>query len=239
MPSDQTVVQHRPVANSMRQTLAVTFLFSLLTFQAFAQNDPVFRTEAASAFVWEEDNHSDGVSSSTRDPVTGNAIHKLNHGGIEVSSQAGFEKITMGEAGEFLCFTTTIINNTESDLSIRQGKASADGHAALPLSVVLTKKGLKNKEGKQTWELVRMHCFLNGFLANEDFFSPDPSSKVFTVAPKKALTVSFVTRDPRHYSVVCAMEGCHPKGTLRFSVTVNTTDFVFVWPGRAMVDCGR
>ena len=224
----------------MRCTLAVTSVFLVFTLLTFAQNDPpVFKTEAASAFIWEVDNHSDAISSSTRDPVTGNAIHKLSHGGIEVSSRAGFERIGGGETGEFLNFTTTIINNTESELSVRRGKASADGYVALPLSVVLTKKGLAKKEGKQVWELARMHCFSNGFLASEDFFLPSPSFKVFTVAPKQALTVSFVTRDPRHYSILCSLEGCHPKGTMRFSVTVNTTDFVFIWEGRTMVDCGR
>jgi hypothetical protein len=227
-----------PVRTTMRRTLAVTFVFLGLTFLTFAQNDPpVFKTEAASAFVWEEDNRSDAMSSST-DPVTGNAIHKLNHGGIEVSSRAGFERVGLGKAGEFLSFTTTIINNTESDLSVRQGRASADGYVALPLSGVLTKKGFSKIEGKQVWDLARMHCFSNGFLANENVFSPNPSSKVFTVAPRKALTVSFVTRDPRYYSVLCSVEGCYPKGTIRFSVTVNTTDFVFSWPGRSMVDCG-
>ncbi len=224
----------------MRRTLAVTFAFLLFTFLTFAQDDPpTFKTEAVSAFVWEEDNGSGSMSSSVRDPVTGNAIHKLNHGGIEVSSRAGFESIGSGEAGEFLSFTTTIVNNTEAEISVRQGGASVDGRMALPLSVVRTKKGLSKNERRQVWELASIHCFSNGFLPNEDFFSPDASSKVFTVAPKQALTVSFVTKDPRYYSVLCSVEGCHPKGTIRFSVTVNTTDYVFIWPGRAMVDCGR
>jgi hypothetical protein len=189
--------------------------------------------------VWGEDNRSGVVSSSTRDPVTGNAIHKLNHAGIEVSSRAGFESAGSGQAGELLSFTTTIVNTTESELLVRQGGASVDGHVALPLSVVLTKKGLSKKDRKQVWELPRMHCFSNGFLPNEEFFSPNASSKVFTVTPKRALTVSFVTKDPHYYSVLCSVEGCYPKGTMRFSVTVNTTDFVFTWPGRAMVYCGR
>jgi hypothetical protein len=224
----------------MRRSLAVTFVFLVLTLLTFAQNEPpVFRAEATSALVWEEDNPSDGMSSSTRDPVTGYAIHKLKHGGIEVSSRAGFERIGSGEAGEFLSFTTTIINNTETDLSVRQGRASADGHAALPLSVGRTKKGLGKKNGQQVWELAKMHCFSSGFLANEEFFPAQHLSKVFPVAPKKALTISFVARDPRYSSVLCSMEGCYPKGTMRFSVTVNTTDFVFVWPGRSMVNCGR
>jgi hypothetical protein len=34
------------------------------------------------------------------------------------------------------------------------------------------------------------------------------------------------------------MEGCYPKGSVRFSVVVNETVFVFIWPGRAMISCG-
>jgi len=110
---------------------------------------------------------------------------------------------------------------------------------ALPLSVVLTTKGLGKKERKQVWDLARMHCFSNGFLPNDEFFSPNSSSKIFTVTPKRVLPVSFVTKDPRYYSVLCSVEGCYPKGIIRFSVTVNTTDFVFIWPGRSMVYCGK
>jgi hypothetical protein len=211
-------------------------VFTLLTV---AQNGlPTFKTEATSAFVWGEDKRSGAISSGTQDPATGNAIHKLNHGGIEVSSRAGFESVGFGKAGEFLSFTTTIINNTESDLSVRQGRASVDGHVALPLSVVRTKNGLSKKERKQVSELARMHCFSTGFLPNEKFFSPNASSNAFTVTPKRALTVSFVTKDPRYYSVLCSVEGCYPKGTMRFSVTIDAFDFVFIWPGRTMVDCG-
>ena len=188
--------------------------------------------------MWGEDHRSGAVSSSIQDPVTGNAIHKLSYAGIEVSSRTGYERIGLGEVGELLNFTTTIVNNTESELSVRQGGASVDGHVALPLSVVPTNKGLSKRERKQVWELPRMRCFSSGFLPNQNFFSADASSKIFTVNPKTALTVSFVTKDPRNYSMRCSVEGCFPTGTIRFSVTVNTTDFVFVWPGRAAVYCG-
>jgi hypothetical protein len=222
----------------MRRTLAVT-LFLAFPLLTFAQNDlPTFTAEAASALVWGEDHRSGAVSSSIQDPVTGNAIHKLSYAGIEVSSRTGYERIGLGEVGELLNFTTTIVNNTESELSVRQGGASVDGHVALPLSVVPTNKGLSKRERKQVWELARMRCFSSGFLPNQNFFSADASSKIFTVNPKTALTVSFVTKDPRNYSMRCSVEGCFPTGTIRFSVTVNTTDFVFVWPGRAAVYCG-
>lgn len=233
-------IQHRLVQTSMRFTLAVTLAILALTPLSCAQdNVPTFKAEAVSAFVWGEDNGPGAVSSSVRDPVTGNAIHKLKHGGIEVSSRAGFEKVGSGEAGELLSFTTIIVNNTESELSVRQGGTSVDGRVTMPLPVVLTKKGLSKRERKKVWELTSMNCFSSGFLPNETFLSPNSASKVFAVNPKRALTVSFVTKDPRYYSVLCSADGCYPKGTMRFSVTVDATDFVFVWPGRAMVDCGK
>jgi len=226
--------------NTMGRILAVTLAVLALTSFSFAQDDPpIFKAKAASAFVWEEDDPSGAVSSSIRDPGTGNAIHKLSHGGIEVSSRAGFERISTGEAGELLTFATTIVNNTDLALTVRPGRASFDGHLALPLSIVLSKKGLGKKERAQTWELARMHCFTSGSFPIQYFFSPNSSSPAFIVNPKTALTVSFVTRDPRNYSVRCSLEGCFPKGTMRFSVTVNATDFVFVWSGRDVVYCGR
>jgi hypothetical protein len=224
----------------MPHTFAVALVVLALTFLSDPQSDiPVLRTETASAFVWGEDNNPGTVSSSVRDPLTGNAIHKLRHGGVEISSQAGFEKIHSGQTGELLNFTATIANNTESALWVRQGGASVDGRIVLPLPVVHSTKGLSKKKRTQVWELASMSCFSSGFLPNEVFLSPNVSSKVSAVAPKSALTVSFVVKDPRSYSVLCSMEGCYPKGTVRFSVTVNSTDFIFIWPGRSMVYCGR
>jgi hypothetical protein len=224
----------------MQRIPTITFAVLAFTFLAFAQDDiPTFKAEAASAFVWGEDDPSGAVSSSLQDPVTGKAIHRLRHGGIEVSSSAGFEKIGTGEVGELLIFTTTVVNNTDSRISVRQDTVGVDGHLTLPLSVVLTKKGLGKKESKEAWELPRLYCFASGFFPSQNFFSSNSSSKVFTVTPKTVLAVSFVTKDPRNYSLLCSMEGCYPKGTIRFSVTVNSTDFIFIWPGRALTYCGR
>jgi hypothetical protein len=224
----------------MQCTVTVTVAVLVFSSLMSAQNAiPTFKAEAASAFVWDEDNLSGVVSSSIQDPVTGTAIHRLSHAGIEVSSRAGFERIGMGAAGEFLIFTTTIVNNTGSGLSIRQGAVGVDGHLALPLSIVLTKKGLAKKECNEAWELARLHCFSSGFFPNQGFFSSHSSSEAFTVTPNSALTVSFVTKDPRNYSLLCSVEGCYPKGTMRFSITINTTDFVFIWTGRALAYCGR
>lgn len=232
--------QHRSVQSTMQRSFAISLAVIALALLAHAQDDlSVFKTEATSAFVWGEDSPPGAVSSNVLDPVTGNPIHKLNHGGVDVSSRAGFEPVGSGGAGELLSFTTTIVNNTDADLSVRQGGASVDGRIALPLAVVHTKKGLSKKQRNQVWELASMNCFSSGFLPNEGFLSPDTASKVFTVTPKNALTVSFVTKDPRYYSVLCSAGGCYPKGTTRLSVTVNSTDFVFIWPGRAMVYCGK
>ena len=224
----------------MRRTYAVALAFLSFRFFTFAQNDvPNFRAEGASAFVWGDDNYSSAVSSSIHDPVTGNVIHKLSHAGIEVSSQAGFESIGHGAVGELLSFTTTIANNTESELSVRRGGASIEGHVAFPLLVVPTNKGLTRRKRTQAWELTKMTCFLSGFLARENYFSPNDSSRVLTVPAKSALKVSFITQDPRKYPFRCSMEGCYPTGTMRFYVTINTTDYIFVWPGRSSVNCGK
>jgi hypothetical protein len=115
---------------------------------------------------------------------------------------------------------------------------SVDGHVALPLSVVLRKKDAAKKVRKQAWELVSMQCFANGFLPNEGFFSKDGPAEGFAVKPNQAVTVSLITKDPRQSSMLCTMEGCYPKGSVRFSVVVNETVFVFIWPGRAMISCG-
>jgi hypothetical protein len=225
----------------MRLVCVATLFALALTPLTFAQDEvPTFKIQAASAFVWGEDSSPGAVSSIVQDPLTGTAIHKLTHAGVEVSSKAGFEAAGSGKAVELLSFTTTVVNNTEFDLSIRPGDASVDGHVALPLPVVLTKKGLSKRERDRVWELESMNCFSGGFLTNDQmFFSPNASSKVFTLTPKKALTVSFVAKDPRYYSVLCSAEGCYPKGTIRFLVTVNAMDFVFIWPGRKMVHCGK
>jgi len=226
--------------SAMQNIPAITLAVLAFTFLTFAQDDlATFRAEAASAFVWGEDTPSGAVSSSFRDPVTGIATFRLRHAGIEVSSRAGFERIGMEKAGEVLIFTTTVVNNTESGLSVRQGVASVDGHVALPLSIVATKKGLNRKARKEAWELSSLNCFSSGFFPSHDFFSSNPSLKVLTLTPNTALTVSFVTKDPRNYSLLCSVDGCYPKGAIRFSVTVNSTDFVFVWPGRALAYCGR
>jgi len=237
---DNGLSRPRPLNNKMRRTLALTFLFLAFAILGCAQGDlTTFKTDAASAYIWGENNERGAVSSIIRDPVTGNAIRKLNHAGIEVSSRAGFERIGSGRPGEYLSFTSTIVNATESEVTVRQGNASVEGRLARAIPVVASKKELSPKRREQVLELAEMSCFSNGFLANDVFFSPIASSNGFVIPPKRALTVSFVAKDPRNYSILCSVDGCYPKGTIRFSVTVNSSDFVFVWPGRSMFNCGR
>jgi hypothetical protein len=228
--------------NTMKQ--ACIFVLAVFTFApgTFGQNGPVIKTEVMSSFVWGEDSPSGAVSATIQDPLTGNAIHTLNYSGIEVSSRIGFESVGTDEVGTFLSYTTTIVNTTDSSLSVRYGGISVDGHVASPLGVVLPGKKLSKKERKSNPEFVELgkfHCFTSGFLSRDIFFSATALSQVLTVAPRTALTVSSVIRDPRNYhSVLCSVEGCYPTGTIRYYCKVNDKDYVFVWPGRSAVYCG-
>jgi len=70
-------------------------------------------------------------------------------------------------------------------------------------------------------------------------FSADGASQTLNVSPKTALTVSSVVRDLRSYPLLCSVEGCHPVGTIRYYLTVNSQDYVFVWPGQSAIYCGN
>jgi hypothetical protein len=194
-----------------------------------------------SAFVWGQDSTSGAVSSTVQDPLTGNAIHRLSYAGIQVSSRIGFERVGTYQ-GTFLNYATTIVNSTDSTLSVRYGGISVDGHAASPLWIVPADKKLNKKERKSkpdAVELGKIHCFTSGFLSSDSFFSANSTSQILTVAPRTGLTVSSVIRDPRNYhSVLCSVEGCYPTGTIRYYLRVDNKDFVFVWPGRSAVYCG-
>jgi hypothetical protein len=219
---------------------SVALAFFIFALSTFAQNDtPTFKAEAKSAVVWDRAVPESAASSIAWDPLTGYEIHKLNSDGVEVSSRIGYERPSSGETGELLNYTTTIANNTDSDLSVHYGGASADGHTALPLWVVLTSKGVDKRDRKNVWELDKMHCVKTGFASSENFFSAHAPSKTFTVRAQTALTISSVSKDPRRYSVRCSLDGCHVTGTLRYYITVNRKDYVFVWPGRSVVYCGK
>jgi hypothetical protein len=219
--------------------LAVTVTISSLALLTRAQDGvTVFKTQATSAFVWGQNNISGVVSTSIEDPLTGNAIRSINHGGITVNSRAGFQRFKLGRAGELLEFTTTIVNRTASVLFVRQGRAIVDGRNLFPLPVVAS-EGDTREERDQAREQATMSCFPNDSPPDEIVLSSKTSSKMFTLSPGKALTVSLITKDPRFYSLLCSVEGCYPKGAIRFYVTVNSMDFVFIWPGREMSHCEK
>jgi hypothetical protein len=147
------------------------------------------------------------------------------------------------EVGIFLNYTTTIINSTGSKVSVRYGGINVDGHLAEPLRVVPpgTKLSKRERKSKQDVEdSSKMHCFTSGFLSRANVFSTNTASQPVTVAPGTASTVSTVIRDPRSYhAMLCTVEGCYPTGTIRYYLTVNSQDYVFVWPGRSAVYCGK
>ena len=223
----------------MKRKCLIALASSILAIGAFAQNEgPTFKVTTTSAFVWGDNSPESATSSVIWDPRTGDSIHRLSHAGIEVSSRIGYERVSSSQEGKLLNYTTTIANNTNADLSVEYGGASVDGHVALPLSVALPAKGLSKRDQKNVWALNKMSCFKNGFASTESFFSAD-TSKIFTVRSKTSLTISSVTKDPRSSPLLCSMDGCQVTGTIRYYITVNRRDYVFVWPGRAVVYCGE
>jgi hypothetical protein len=217
--------------------VAMAFLFAASTF---AQNDvPTFRVNAASALVWNSDSPENASASLVWDPLTGREIHRLSSGGVEVSSMIGFERISSSKEGSLLNYTTTIANNTDSYVSVHYGGASVDGRAAPPLWVGPTNKGVEKRDRKEFWELSKMYCFQGGFSSKENYFSAHELSKIFTIRPGTAKTISSVTTDPRHSALLCSVDGCHITGTIRYYITVNRKDYVFVWPGQSVVYCGE
>jgi hypothetical protein len=224
-----------------RRTLAVAlFAMFALTLPTSAQeNVSIFKAQATSAFVWGEDNLAGAVSGSIQDPLTGNAIREISHGGIEVSSQARFELASLGQAGELVSFTTTIVNSTNFELSLTQAGASVDGYIALPFPVGLAAKEFSKRSRNQAREIASLNCLTGGLPSRELFSYTKASSETAVVDPGKSAVISFVTKDPRNYSMLCSIGGCYPKGAIRFIVTVNSTDFVFVWAGRDMTYCGK
>lgn len=221
----------------------VLTIFGMAPYVLSQTSPPTFKSEVMSAFVWGEDSPTGAMSSSIQDPLSGNAAHKLSYGGIEVSSRMGFERVGAEEVGTFLNYTTTIVNTTNSEVSVRYGGISVDGHAASLPWIVAPGGKISKKERKSKQDVVglsEMHCFTSGFLSRDNVFSASSSSEVFNVAPGAASTVSSVIRDPRRYhSLLCSVEGCYPTGTIRYYVTVNSQDYVFVWPGRSAVYCGK
>lgn len=138
----------------MKQACILVLAVFAFTLSVFGQNGvPTIKAEVVSAFVWGEDSPSGAVSSTIRDPPTGNTIHMLSYAGIEVSSRIGFEGVGADKVGTLLNSTTTIVNSTGSTLSVRYGGISVDGHAASPLSLRPSARSLRRRDAKaiQAW----------------------------------------------------------------------------------------
>ena len=219
-------------------------LWSLaFTLGAFAQEEqPTFKMEVKSAFVWGEDVPGGAVSWTAQDPLTGAGILKLKYAGVEVSSRMGFEKTRSEQVQEFIAYTTTVVNSTHTALSVEYGGMTIDGHLVPPLSIIPATKALNlmpSKNHSNIVEIERLYCFRSGFLSDASFLPTNDQPSGLTVAPQHSLTVSSVIRDPRHYPILCSTEGCLPKGTIRYAIRVGSRDYVFVWPGRSIANCGR
>lgn len=228
------------VSGGMRRQRFLPIALVLFTFSTFAQEDePTFKVKTESALVWDKDLPPSTTASVVWDPATGRELHRLRHAGIEVSSRMGYERLGPGSTGKLLNYTTTIANNTNSDLTVRYGGFSVEGQGVLPLRIALSKKDVKKRERKDVLELSKMHCFKIGFASSENFFSGDALSKHFTVRTQTAMTISAVSKDPRSHSAQCSVDGCQITGTIRYYITVNGKDYVFVWSGPSVVDCGE
>lgn len=227
--------------NSTMTGRGCTCLLAVFAFTSSVFGQEI-KAEVASAFVWGEDSPFGAISSIIRDPLTGDAIHRLRYRSIEVSSRIGFESVSPDEVGTYLSYTTTVVNGSDSTLSVRYGGITIDGRAVSLPWVILPDKKLNKRERKVKTNVVepdKMQCFTSGFLSHDHLFSADGSSQTLNVYPNTALTVSSVVRDPRSYPLRCSVEGCYPVGTIRYYLTVNSQDYVFVWPGRSAIYCGR
>src|SRR2546430_14265473 len=124
------------VSRSMNRTMTrrgCAVLLAVFAFTPCAVGQEI-KTEVVSAFVWGEDSRSGAMSSTIEDPLTGHSIHKLRYGPIEMSSRIGFERVSAYEVGTYLNYTTTIVNGSDSTLSVRYGGNRIDGRAGSPPS---------------------------------------------------------------------------------------------------------
>jgi len=224
----------------MKRQWLIAVVCLAFTVASFAQDDlPTFKAGAKSALVWDKDLPDSFSSTSVWDPLTGHELHKLSHGGIEVTSRMGYERVSSGEVGKLLNYTTTIANHTDADVTVQHGGASVDGHVAVPLRVVPTSKNMRKRDRQNTWALNAMYCFKTGFASIDHYFSEETLTNSFTVPPQTAMTISAVVKDPRTHAVLCSVDGCQITGTIRYYITVNGKDYVFVWPGKSVVYCGK
>lgn len=236
--------RRQSVSNRLKRTMRGRECAVLLVAFCLASRAPgqEIKAEVVSAFVWGQDSPSGAISSTIRDPLTGHAIRKLTYGGIEVSSRIGFERVSPDEVGTYVNYTTTIVNGSDATLTVRYGGISIDGRVVSLPGVILPGEKLNKHERENKANMVmpqKMECLSSGFLSHEHLFSADGRSQTLSVPPKTALTVSSVVRDPRSYPLLCSVDGCHPTGTIRYYLTLNSQDYVFVWPGQSAIYCGK
>lgn len=222
-------------------TFITLFLTLTLALSAFAQSEvATFKSEVRNTFIWGEDAPDGAESSSIKDPLTGSEILTLKHGGVEVSSRMGFQQLD-GQVGELIAYTSTIVNETSATLAVQNGGVTIDGRIVPQLTVVTSHERIKRQLQKHidAIETSRLSCFSKGFLASDNFFPHLEETLTLIVQPHTSLTVSSVIRDLRHYSLLCSVDGCFPKGTVRYSIHVGSHEYIFKWPGPSLVDCGN
>lgn len=222
-------------------TLVTLFLTLTLALSAFAQSEgTTFRSEVRNTFIWGEDAPDGAESSSIKDPLTGSEILTLKHAGVEVTSRMGFQKLD-AQVGELLAYTSTIVNETSAALAVQNGGVAIDGRIVPQLTVVTSHDHLKRQLQKRidAIETSRLSCFSRGFLASDNFFPHLEGMLPLIVQPHTSLTVSSVIRDLRHYSLLCSVDGCFPKGTIRYSIRVGSHEYIFKWPGSSLANCGN
>lgn len=233
----------RPAVVEMENLSAWACFALTFCLPAFPQAEiPTFKAEVRNAFIWGEDAPSGAMSSAIKDPLTGADIFKLRHSGVEVSSRMGFEKLRREDATELIVYSTTIVNNTDAELTVEPGGITVDGRLVPLLAVDSSLKGAKNKRSRGVAEVVHagdLHCFSSGTLSGENFFATGPRSAAMGVEPGSSVTVSGVIRDPRFYPLLCTVDGCFPKGTIRYSIHVGGHEYIFAWSGRSVMNCGK
>jgi hypothetical protein len=227
----------------MKKLATLACFVLMFNFWANSQADvPKFTVEVRNSFIWGEDVPAGAISSSIKEPLTGAEILTLKHDGIAVTSRMGFEKLHPEDSTEFIVYASTIVNNTSTEMTVESGGIAIDGRLVSPLSMDSSIKGMKprhSNQGKDVVNIRNLNCFGSGSLSSESFFPMQPSASTMLVQPQSSLTVSVVVRDPRHSPLLCTIEGCFPKGTIRYSIHVGRHEYIFSWNGHSLMNCGR
>ncbi len=225
----------------MKLVMCVCFAL-VFSWRANSQVDvPKFTVNVRNTFIWGEDAPSGAISSVIRDPLTGVELRRLKHNGVEVTSRIGFEKLHPEDAAVLIVYSSTIVNNTEMELAVKAGGVAVDGHLVSPMSKESSSSGVKQRRPsceKDVVDVRNLHCLGSGYLSIDTFSRPQGMSSTI-VESQSSLTLSEIVRDPRHYPLLCSVGGCHPKGTIRYSIRVGGNEYMFAWEGASVANCGR